>query len=286
MGQPPRLIAGWLPTLHVGRRLFFWMVGGLAYAAAVTVFVRLMQLPVWSPGGEVAAVLGLSIGTLVAFRNHSANDRWWEARKLWGQLINESRNLAIKARAHAIVEPTELGRFADMVAGFANALRLHLRGVSTIQAEAARTHAPGQIAGEIVKTIADWDRDGRLHGVALLVFDRHTAALMDICGGCERIRSTPLASSYRALLRGGITLYLLVAPWSLALEMGWWAVPVLAIALGYLLGTEFTAESIEEPFGTDGDDLPLESYCNTIESFVRAELGPLPTAAKSVDDRL
>lgn len=258
------------------------MVGGLAYAAAVTLFVRIMQLPVWSAGGEVAAVLGLSIGTLVAFRNHSANDRWWEARKLWGQLINESRNLAIKARAHATVEAVELGRFANLIANFADALRLHLRGVSTIQADAALTHAPGQIAGQIVKTMADWDRDGRLHGVGLLVFDRHSAALMDICGGCERIRSTPLASSYRALLRVGITLYLLAAPWSLALEMGWWALPVLAIALGYLLGTEFTAESIEEPFGTDGDDLPLEAYCNTIETFVQTTLGPIPK--KSIDD--
>ena len=66
--------------------------------------------------------------------------------------------------------------------------------------------------------------------------------------------------------------------------MGWWTVPVLAVAFGYLLGTEFTAEAIEEPFGTDGDDLPLESYCNTIETFVRAALDPPGVVPRTAGD--
>jgi predicted membrane chloride channel (bestrophin family) len=95
---------------------------------------------------------------------------------------------------------------------------------------------------------------------------------MEICGVCERIRNTPLAASYRSLLRCGLSLYILLAPWSVSLEIGWWSIPVLAIGIGLLLGMELTAEAIEEPFGNEGDDLPLDAFCKSIEGFVETVL--------------
>jgi putative membrane protein len=95
---------------------------------------------------------------------------------------------------------------------------------------------------------------------------------MDVCGACERIRNTPLASSYRALLRWAIALYVAAAPWMVAMLTGWWGLPLLAAGTVLLIGIELTAEAIEEPFGREGDDLPLETYCQTIETFVTAAL--------------
>jgi putative membrane protein len=272
-----------LPTLHIGRTLARWVLVALVYALVVDCVVEFLGVSAWRAASEVEAVLGIAFGMLLVFRNNAANDRWWEARKLWGQLINELRNLALKARAHAAVAVDEHRQFGRLLAGFAHALRLHLRGVADLRAvpgfeqdPATFPHAPGYVAGLIHQTLDRWNRQGHLRETIWLL-DVHARALMDVCGACERIRNTPLASSYRALLRCGVALFVLTAPWTLATEISWWSLPVLVITFGFLLGMELTAEAIEEPFGTHGDDLPLETFCQTIETFVCAELGPTPS---------
>jgi putative membrane protein len=95
---------------------------------------------------------------------------------------------------------------------------------------------------------------------------------MDVCGACERIKTTPLARSYKALARQGILFYVLVAPWSISLDLGLWGIPALALGFYFLLGLELTAEDVEQPFGVSADDLPLASYCEAIEHFVQSIL--------------
>jgi putative membrane protein len=277
-----------LPSLHVARRLAAGLALALGYSAAVTAFVVFQDLPKWIAGNEIATVLTVALSTLIVLRNNAANDRWWEARKLWGQLINELRNLALKARAHVAVSPAERTEFGRLLIGFAHALRLHLRGAGAVRAVPGFEHdptdfphAPGYVAEMVHQALDRWNRGGNLHDT-IIILDPHARALMDVCGACERIRNTPLASSYRALLWWAITLYVVFTPWAVAIEMGWWGLTVLAIGFGFLLGIEMTAEVVEEPFGTEGDDLPLEAYCQTIEEFVTAALGdaaPRPTAS-------
>jgi putative membrane protein len=101
------------------------------------------------------------------------------------------------------------------------------------------------------------------------MLDVHARGLMDVCGACERIRNTPLASSYRALVRLALLTYVITAPWSVTLDLGLWALPALDIGFFFLLGIELTAEDVEEPFGIGADELPLEDYCQTIETFVK-----------------
>jgi putative membrane protein len=258
------------------------MAVALAYAAAVTLIVEHTRMPQFESGQQIAAVLGLSLGVLLVFRINTANDRWWEARKLWGQLINDLRNFALKVHAHVELTAAERHHFANLLAGFANALRLHLRGQDDnaplpgleMQATGKLRHLPGYVASLIHDSLADWNRRDKLRE-SLWVLDVHARALMDICGACERIRNTPTPSSYRALLRAAIAINIICAPWVTATEMGWWGLPVVAVGMGFLLGIELTAESIEEPFGGEGDDLPLRTYCKTIEIFVHAALeGP------------
>ena len=96
---------------------------------------------------------------------------------------------------------------------------------------------------------------------------------MEICGACEKIRNTPLPSSYRALLRHGIAIYLAVSPFYLIEDIDIAGLPMFLLAAYFLLGMELVAEEIEEPFGEGGDNLPLERYCMTIETSVREILG-------------
>ena len=100
-----------------------------------------------------------------------------------------------------------------------------------------------------------------LDGWSLLWLDGHVKSLMDICGACERIRYTPLSSSYRALLRHGIALYVLISPFYLIEDIGPSSFPLFLLAAYFLLGIEMVAEEIEEPFRVSGDNLPLEHYC-------------------------
>ncbi|MCI0463742.1 MAG: hypothetical protein L0Z62_42950 [Gemmataceae bacterium] len=278
MNPQPEVVSTWLPSLHVGKRLAVWLAVSLAYTLTVGLLVSILGDYSWVAGRESVAVLGVMLGILLVFRTNSAYKRWWEARTAWGQLINESRNLILKAHAHTTADPQDQRQLARFLIGFAHALRLHLRGVRGVQAvpgfEQELTnfpHGPGYLAGRVHQLLAQWNHQGKLHDT-VWILDRHAGALMDVCGACERILTTPLTSSYRALVRGGLALYVLFAPWSVLLQMGWWGLFVLVVGFTFLLGMELTAEVVEEPFGREADDLPLETYCQTLETFVRATI--------------
>ena len=267
-----------LPRLNIARKLATWLLFALLYASATVLLVEWLRLPVWRPGNEAAAALTAMLGTLIVFRNNAAYDRWWEARKLWGTLNNELRNLALKVRVHVEADSEEFAEFARLLAGFPHALRLHLRGVFGVRKvpgfendPTTFPHAPGYIAGLVHQALDRWNRHGQLKD-SLWILDQHARSLLDVSGGCERIRSTPTPSSYRALLRIGMIVYVLLAPWAVAMEIGWWAPLVAGVAIVFLTGMELIGEAVEEPFGTEGDDLPLDSYCENIERFVRASL--------------
>ena len=135
-------------------------------------------------------------------------------------------------------------------------------------------HVPLDLYARLVARLQAERDAGRLTEMDLLLFDPHVRGLMDVCGGCERIKGTPVPLSYRALLRHGLILYLLSTPWLVADRLGWWAVPVVALFAYFLLGVELTAEDVEEPFGPDGDDLALTAFCDTIRSAAEQALAP------------
>ncbi len=104
--------------------------------------------------------------------------------------------------------------------------------------------------------------------------------LLDVCGACERIRNTALAPSYKVLLRAGIAIDLALTPWYSMSQLGLWGLPPLLLVAFFLLGVELIDSVVEEPFGTERDDLALEQYCATIRESVEASLpgGKVPTA--------
>jgi putative membrane protein len=272
------------PPLRIGRKLFPFIAVLAIYGLCVSVTVDYEHLPHLEWGAEATVLNGLVLTFLIGFRNNQAYNRWWEARQLWGQLINENRNLCLKLSALPTLDPSARETVGRLVIEFGVALKDHLRrrdgtDEPPLGSTAPRDHVPhpSRVARAIYEMVCKWQREGRFDGWALLWLDGHVKSLMDICGACERIRNTPISSSYRALLRHAIAIYLAVSPFMLIEDTGLVEFPIFLLAAYFILGIEMVAEEIEEPFGSGGDDLPLERYCDTIATSVH-EILAFPAA--------
>jgi ion channel-forming bestrophin family protein len=268
------------PPLKVRAKLWPMMLLLAGYGVLVSYAIQFEHLPQIEWGAESTVVNGLALSFLIGFRNNHAYDRWWEARKLWGQLINENRNLCLKVRSLAGIDAADREAVGRLIIPFAESLKDHLRsGVgrdsssAEIQTDSQWRHQPSRAASAILETVVRWEHEGHIDGWRLLWLDGEVKSLMDICGACERIRNTPLSSSYRALVRHGIAIYLAIAPFYLIEDTGLSGLPMFVLAAYFLIGIELVAEEIEEPFGAGGDNLPLERYCLTIANSVHEILG-------------
>jgi putative membrane protein len=273
------------PPLKVRAKLWPIMLLLAGYGLLTSFAIQYEHLPRIEWGAESTVVNGLALSFLIGFRNNHAYDRWWEARKLWGQLINENRNLCLKVRSLAGIGASEREAVGYLIITFAESLKDHLRrGEGTdsraaeIPEDAAWRHQPSRVANGIFERVVRWQNEGHIDGWGLLWLDGQVKSLMDICGACERIRNTPLSSSYRALVRHGIAIYLAIAPYYLIEDTGLAGLPMFVLAAYFLIGIELVAEEIEEPFGAGGDNLPLERYCSTIANSVHEILGTSNTS--------
>jgi putative membrane protein len=219
---------------------------------------------------SISAVLGL----LLIFRNNSAYERWWEGRKLWGQLVNESRNLALKTRSYAEdLDPAQRAEFATLIAGFALSLKDQLRGLRDPELLAQMSipvdieHPPSAIALEIYKRLKRWRKEGIIDQWEQLQLDQHAKTLMDICGGAERILKSPIAGSYKVLLWLGLILNSVCLPWLLVPLFHWWSIAIMVVSSYFIFALELLAEEVERPFDDLPNDLPLGAICETIMSF-------------------
>jgi putative membrane protein len=259
-----------------------WLAAIGLYCLAVGLVLRWWGIRPHELGIEAEAANGLILGLLLALRNRAAFDRWWEGRCLWGQLTNDTRNLAWKVAAYLPAGAPCRARFADLLVAYPVALRRHLRGEAPrlrelpgFESEADDpAHVPSYLVGQMYQLTAGWQREGLLDPMTALLLDPHLRALLDECGGCERIRNTGIAPSYKTLLRGLIGLNLLVAPWFTLSGKGPLGIPLFLLLSIVLLGVELVDSAVEEPFGTGQDDLDLDRYCKTMEESVRSIFGP------------
>jgi len=274
-------------VLAVGKRLAALLLLVAVYYVAAGWTALSLGLGVDEWGGVGSAVNTLILSLLMGFRNGAAYQRWWEGRGLWGQLVNDSRNLAAKCAAFLPADVLARSRVADVLTSFPEALKRHLRteplrlrdlpGFANEDDDPA--HVPQYLARRLFAELAAWKRDGHVDQAVLWILDEHARGLLDACGGCEKIRNTPLSPSYKALLRAGLVLNVLAAPWLLVPESGLWSLPVVLLVFFFLLGVELVDSTVEEPFGTDRDDLDLDRYCRIIRESVEASLPPAPALA-------
>ncbi len=215
------------------------------------------------------------LGMLIVFRTNSAYDRWWEARKLWGQLTNDTRNFFLKLSTFLNGDPVEMREFGKIFIAFPYALKDHLRDEAILTKipgykddYAYAKHVPLYLSQKAYERLTNLRKSGQIDGFEQMQLDHHLSSLMDICGACERIKTSPIALSYRAIVRQGIALNLLGMPWYLAPDFHWVSIPIALTAAYFLIGLELIAEDIEEPFGEGDDNLPLATYCANIQTSV------------------
>jgi|GEM_PF-118243 len=264
--------------IPVFKRLLFFLLMMAIYDAFVSwLFENGMPQQILkesSNAGYISAVFGL----LLVFRTNSAYERWWEGRRLWGQLVNESRNLSLKVQAYVNVPPEEKQKLTEQIVSFAFSLKHHLRdarptkdlpGIKPISMIPAQYHLPSQVALSMFETVGLWRQRDLISEYMMQILDPHLKAFMDISGACERIKSSPLPVSYRAFMRQGIALNLVILPWYVGPQLDvWFSLPIVLIGSYFMIGLELIAEAIEDPFGNDGDDLPLDQICAAIQKVV------------------
>jgi len=259
-------------------RLWEACAGITLYSVAVMLVGQLWLGAETGIGAQLHGFLGLILGTLLVFRTNTSYDRWWEGRKLWGQLVNDSRNLAIKVQTCVRAESADKQRVGQWLIDFARTLKEHLRGgahladlpgFGNVKLDHEPKHVPAYIAASIYEQFEEWRQSDQLGGFELLFLDEHASQLMNICGACERIQKSPISLSYRWFIRQSIAIYLLTLPWGLMRSFGWWEVPAVAMLAYFMIGIEMIAEQIEDPFGISDDDLRLDELCQTIEKSVQ-----------------
>jgi putative membrane protein len=223
--------------------------------------------------------LGAVVSILLVFRTNSAYAKWWEARTLWGSLINASRNLEIKARHFVEVTAEEREQLADLLTVFATTLKDHLRHINDLKRVRGfedlgeePNHPPSIVASRIYGLIESWRSRKLISDQITRVFDIEARVLMEVCGGCERILNTRLAFSYRVFVNYCVLLYVLTLPWGLVQDFHGWTIPMTFVVSFLLVGLEIVAYSVESPFGHEADDLDLEGLCATLDRSVH-EIG-------------
>ncbi len=220
-------------------------------------------------------MLGFVISLLLVFRTNTAYDRWWEGRKLWGALVNNSRNLALKLAA-ILKDEEDVAFFRNLIPNYAFVLNLHLKNEATSQQLNENLvidldqekHRPNQIAKLMFERINSLYIDKKITGDQLIILNEELKSFTDICGACERIKNTPIPYSYSAFLKKFIFFYVMTLPFGYSFSLGYYVVPVVVFIFYVLASLELIAEEIEEPFGTDENDLPTEIISENIKQHV------------------
>jgi len=256
------------------------ILGFALYASIVVAATDALGLDLSQIGVAPFALVGITLSIYLSFRNSAAYDRWWEARRLWGQLVAESRTLP-RATEALLSEPALRRRFLLCFLSFCHLLRGKLRDID-VRKEAAAFSASAQSSREALRCmgsdLAEARRSGVLDPIGHRILEERLAALTLIEAGCERIAGTPLPFAYTLLLHRTAYLVCLLLPFGLVASAGW-GTPLFTALIAYtFFGLDRLSEELEDPFGTEANDLALDSLCRTCEISVFEAIGdPVPS---------
>lgn len=261
------------------RRLFPMMVFIGIYAAAIA-YLELQYLKLSDSShvknlSLIHTTVGFVLSLLLAYRTNTAYDRWWEGRKLWGALVNNSRNLAIKLSAY-LSDENDREFFRKIIPTYASVLSRHLMNeeVSKMLFDGLdleidhHEHHPNQIAQHIFQKANELYTSGKISGEQFFIINAELQSFTDICGACERIKNTPIPYSYSAFIKKFIFFYVMTLPFGFVFNLGYYVVPVVVFIFYVLASLELIAEEIEDPFGSDANDLPTAKIASNIQKHV------------------
>ncbi|MCT4711806.1 hypothetical protein MUA04_16655 [Enterobacteriaceae bacterium H11S18] len=238
------------------------------------------------------SILGVAIAIFLGFRNSACYARFNEARLLWGQLAITSRSLLREVKSLPAATDDDINYFVNLQVAFCNCLRLTLRKkpIDAVLkpwlhedelAWVMQSHAP---CNRILLLMGNWLAKQRAEGVVSDVLwrslDNHLNEYSAIAGGCERIASTPLPFAYTLILHRTVYLFCIMLPFALVTDLHYMT-PFLSVFISYtFISLDCLAEELEDPFGTEDNDLALDAICNTIERDLRDMNGESELPAK------
>lgn len=228
----------------------------------------------------IFTLFGIALAIFLGFRNTVSYDRFWEGRKLWGALLNDTRSLA--RQSHTLVDGVDYEKqrtqFILMLTALVHALKHQLREtnpdadmerlLSNSYNQKLQTAVFKPIV--ILKELGIWvniaKRDGKLDSITQVAFDENLNKLSDIIGGCERIASTPIPYTYSVLLHRTVYIYCFLLPLGFGESM-LWTLPFVIVFIAYtFVALEAIADELEDPFGVEPNDLALDSMSVMIEN--------------------
>ena len=253
----------------------------------IGVFTSLITFLIVTYGGEIIesleklitlySLIGFVISLLLVFRTNTAYDRWWEGRKKWGALVNDTRNLAIKIET-SVSSSESRDVLRRMIANFPFAMKEHLRGRRNIdQLEITeeerkilkdKEHLPVAISHAITAETKSALKKGEISEEEYITVDTNINALLDSLGACERIKNTPIPFSYSLFIKKFIFIYVTTIPLAFITVFGYYSVLIALFVFYVLVSMEVLAEEIEDPFGEDDNDLPTDDLSEKIRANV------------------
>jgi putative membrane protein len=223
-------------------------------------------------------ILGAALGALLVLRTNAGYDRWWEGRKLWGGIVNQSRNLVIEALAHGPDDSDWRQRIVAWTAAFAHVTRRALRGerhlpeleklVGTVKAQriASLDHMPMAVALIISETLREGVEQG-MDRFAFLRAEEERCLLIDHFGGCDRILKTPLPIAYSVEIRQFIFVFLATLPLGILYQDMGWLTPVITMLIAFpILALDEIGVELQNPFSKEHlNHLSLDEICEGLE---------------------
>ena len=251
--------------------------------SAGVVYFNSSVMPIGMPS-IIHTLVGLALGLLLVFRTNASYDRFWEGRKLWGGIVNETRNLTRSTEAFLVHVPEARKEISLWTVAFAYGTMNRLRDKVSFGAfekelkpeDVKKAHDSGHpalyAAKKISQILQEMKMEGKISDYAQVTMDQNVQLLVDYLGGCERIHKTPLPFAYVVHLRRALIIYCFTLPFALVDMFDWkWAVIFDTLFLSYVFfGIEEIGVEIEDPFGEDENDLPLETICASIAKNTRA----------------
>ncbi|ALD75240.1 MULTISPECIES: bestrophin family protein [Citrobacter] len=222
------------------------------------------------------SILGVAIAIFLGFRNNACYSRYVEARHLWGQLMIASRSLLREVKT-TLPDDAELGQFVRLQIAFAHCLRMTLR--RNPQAEPLAKYlsekdlqtvfAAQSPANRILLLMGEWlairRRDGQLSDILFHSLNNRLNDMSAVLAGCERIANTPVPFAYTLILHRTVYLFCIMLPFALVVDLHYMT-PFISVLISYtFISLDALAEELEDPFGTENNDLPLDAICNAIE---------------------
>lgn len=251
-------------------RVLFPAMISIAMFTAFLAYVEHEILPEKFKGTmAIHSLLGFVISLLLVFRTNTAYDRWWEGRKLWGSLVNSSRNLALKIKVFTTNDDLEIRKkSSELISNFSYVLKEHLRDKKVPEIAPEHVHQPNFISEQIMLLVMTLYKSGRISGEQFIILNNELSNMADVCGACERIKRTPIPYSYSLFLKKFIFVYVISMPFAFVLEFGYWSILMVTFVFYVLASLEIIAEEIEGPFGVDSNDLPTDKIAETIRKSV------------------